>query len=491
MIAFMQFSMVVKALPRAWNGWQMYRDPFERLNLIDRNFLPYTNKTAFPRVKEYNHCVMKVYRASVKFGEITPDNEPFVIYEINYDENGRVTDYIRKEKDKFGSFKYIDECIYERDGDLITTERYYSNGEATGCVEYKYDNRNRLTTIDLLDSDNHIYKKTKYVYGSNGQITRYEYDKDGRERCASIDMMDAKGRLIKQTYKESGATIVETVTYNEKGFVEKINCSETHVYNGQKKEEYKGKFFDEYAYRYDEYGNITDRLCQQCHPLFKPNLEWVKFEYSYLKSRPDQDMDDDETEVVEAVEEDYLQNSPAAILTSSNPDDYCVSLKFDELSKEDCDDCEAHSLTFDVDGENEKIYFYQKATDGCGLRIEGPRVLGRISTFLETIDLTEKTIKDCVVSIMLHDFDNDGKTEVVVACSDLGLFVKGIVLKWIGSSSFKSAGEFFSSNVPVVVDDTITYFPYINGNTIITKVGIIGGDYKQYIYKDGELRKPE
>ena len=473
LITLLQFPFVTITssdyFPLAWEKWQLWRSPFGCLDLSKDNFLPYINKTAFFPVKGYNHCVMRVYEASIKFGELTRNDDYFIKFEIDYDEKGRVVKYRRKDKGTFGGVNY---CEIERDGDCILSERYTNgNAQLIGQTIYKYDERNRLSVIDLIDKNNRIYKKTRYVYGNNGQVKRYEYNEEGEERCAAIDIKDAKGRLIKQTYMEGGSTIVETITYNENGLIKKINSSKTFVFNDHKDETFKGKLFDEYKYRYDPNGNVLERLTLQSHP-FGQKYEWIKCEYSNVE----------EEVVEEVVQGDGVPNAPTNNLSSSNPNENCATMYFNILNNEHNPEG-YHFVKSDMDNDGiEEYIYYAKKNESCALVIYGCKEInGKTYHNRYEIPLEEKTIDACTVSTMQHDFDNDGNNEVIIACLDMSSMIEGRVFRWVtpsteSSDCFLVAGQFGSCNIP-----------YVDGNTIKTKAGWFGNNYKTFIYNNGKL----
>lgn len=473
-IILLQYALAVYCyesfIPFAWSGWQLWKSPFGDLPLSNGNFLPYPHKMAFFPVKGYNHCIMRVYEAGLKFWEITPNDDPFIIFEIDYDEKGRVVEYVRTNLDTFGG---INRVVIERNGDRVLSESHYnSKGELIGTALYKYDEYNRLSVIDLIDRNNRIYKKTKYAYNSAGQAKLYEYNSDGAEQCVASDTRDSKGRLIRQTYTEGGATIVETITYNEKGFIDKINSSKTFVLNGRKDEIFKGKLFDLYKYRFDQYGNVTDRL--DLHNwMGNESLEWIKCEYSNV-----------DNEVVEVVEDtnntssDFVQSN----LESTNPNDYLNTIRFNDLYYENSDQWHLLQRDMDNDGIDEYLYWV-KQNEGCGLVVYGCKILDEGKRYHNryVIPLEEKTINTCTLTVMLHDFDNDGKNEVILAWIDMAMFINGRVFKWKQPSDaspdcFLEVGQFYSS-----------FAPHVDGNTLTTKVGLIGGTEKKYIYKNNKL----
>ncbi len=200
-----------------------------------------------------------------------------------------------------------------------------------------------------------------------------------------------------------------------------------------------------------------------------------------------QEIDTDTTEI--AIE-DELPDLPTSIIKSSNPNDYCMTVRFDELIREDCKDCKISDITMltrdmDNDGYTEIVYLIQKAEE-CGVQICGAKKIGKEPIFdCESILLDKTYIKDCKISIMLHDFDNDGRDEVIIACLDMGTFVNGYVFKWLKKSGptdryFIPAGKFSSSSIP-----------YIDKNKITIKAGIFGVIYKNFIYQDGKLSGPK
>ena len=82
---------------------------------------------------------------------------------------------------------------------------------------------------------------------------------------------------------------------------------------------------------------------------------------------------------------------------------------------------------------------------------------------------------------MYHDFDNDGIDEIVVGFVHLGMYLNGYVFRWVKTESktdafFENTGGFASS-----------YVPYIDGNTIITKAGLINPIEKKFVYKNKKL----
>lgn len=454
--------------PFTFNDWQLWRSPFGCLDLSNGNFLPYTLKTSFNQVKHYNECVMSVYEANMKFGEVTPEDKPFVKFHIYYDDKGRVKEYTREQ---YGVLGGKDRCIIERKGDLVISELYYSKDNLLGVVKYTYDNLNRLTVVDLIDRNNKIFKKSKYVYGAKGQINRYEYNRDGVEICASNDVMDAKGRLIKQTYNEGGATISESISYNEKGLINKISSSKTYLINGKKDETFKGKLFDSYKYRYDEYGNVTERLSFQCHPLVQ-KYEWIKCKYSKIE--------EEDVEVVEntvAYESSGMQQMN---LVTTNPDDNYTSFYLTQLMGENSEKWNVISDDLDNNGTKEDLLIAKKEK-GNGLVVVGrdSKKLGK--PIRHEIPIDEKEINNCIVTVMNHDFDNDGIKEYIIAYRNMGLFINGTVFRWSEPTDNSSVclikvGEFSSSSNPI-----------IEGNAIKTQAGLIKLENKTWIYKNQKL----
>ena len=451
-------------IPLVWTNWQLWRSPYGVLDLSKGNFLPYSMKTAFFPVKGYNHCIMRVYEASLKFGEITAEDNPYIILEIDYDDKGRVTQYKMEDKTTFGGTNY---CIYEREGDKLLSENHYnSNHDLIGMTVYKYDDRKRISAIDLVDRNNQIFKKTKYSYGNNGQIKRFEYNKDGEERCAATDIKDVKGRLIKQSYMEGGSTIVETFTYNEYGLIKKINSSKTFVYNGVKDETFKGKLFDEYKYRYDQKGNVVERLALYSHP-FGQKYEWIKCEYSNKQ---------------EANNENSRSSQPTSVLLSSNPNDICLTINFNDLYVENKSET-YHLYKKDMDDDGiEECFYFMKKDGGCAMIIEGGKMKnGKIYKNRYEIPLDEKTTNNCKITAVLHDFNYDDIYEVVIAWIDMGVLINGKVFWWGDPNDSKpdcfiEAGQFASSD-----------YPLIDGNTITTKAGLINAIEKKYTYSGHKL----
>jgi hypothetical protein len=481
LLVLLLFTLVARSnseySPLAWDKWQLWRSPYGVLDLSKGNFLPYSMKTAFFPVKGYNHCKMLVYEANLKFGEITAEDEPFNIFEIDYDDKGRVVKYTRIDRTTFGG---KNECIYERDGDKILSESHYnSKGELIGKALYKYDDQNRISVIDLIDKNNRIFKKTKYSYGNNGQTKRSEYNKDGEERCASTDTKDAKGRLIKQTYMEGGSTIVETITYNEYGLIKKINSSKTFVFNGLKDETFKGKLFDEYKYRYDQKGNVVERLALYSHP-FGQKYEWIKCDYSNVE----------EEDIVEEVplEENgskFIQRLPDPLLISNN-NDRCSTFFLDSLytaKTVDWDYIRNHEINYDLDKDGLKEgVFLLREEDGKGFKmVVGKKYEEKPTYFTIDVNVEEEFKNQCRISFMFHDFDNDGINEFILAWTDMGMFCNGYVFRWCKPDSkerpfYENTGRFSSSYIPLVED-----------NTIHTKAGIINSIPKKFVYSNQKL----
>ena len=276
LIAYCQFYF-------RWNLWM------STYGLItdDANLLPYYFANNFGLIKGgYDMCIMKVYKASLKFGELTPEDNPFLTYLLYYDATGRVKAYYRK--DECGSNRNSDRnfvgsyyCLLGYDGasGKVTNETFYSESEEIiRKIDYTYDSTNRLIVIDCYYPDNKIEWKTKFEYGK-GYVDRYEYSSDGSLRYKYRDVKDAKGKFTKtsNTVRVSDrvfATSSETVTYNLKGFVDKIESSDYYTKNGKK--DIRNSRFRKYDYKYDSFGNWTDRIMVN----HNDDYEWIHCEYS-------------------------------------------------------------------------------------------------------------------------------------------------------------------------------------------------------------------
>ena len=457
--------------PLAWSEWQLWKSPYGNLALSKGDFLPYTYKTAFFPVKGYNHCKMGVYKARMKFGEITPDDAPFISFDIYYDDKGRVTEYIRGDKTTFGG---INQVIINRNGDQIISESHYNSKEKLiGQVIYKYDEKKRISVIDLIDRNNKIYKKTKYSYSANGQTKRIVYNSEGEEICVTSDIKDSKGRLIKLAYEEGGSSVSEAITYNEKGLVEKISSSKVFVFNGVKDENYKGKLFDAYKYRYDQNGNVTDRLT--LHKEFNnETLEWIRCEYSN---------EEDEVVAVDDDNESDTSNMIQDILSTSNDKDFIASISYSSLHPDD--DENSHVITRDIDndGNIEQLCLMKKKDDNEIIFIAAKEVGDKRYYSEFGFPIEKVSVPTCTTTILFHDFDNDGKNEVVFAWTDMGL-VCGRVYRWLKPSS--NSGECAIE----VGKFSSTYVPNIDGNSIITKVGLPGSAISsKFVYRNNKLER--
>lgn len=459
--------------PLAWDKCNnLWRSPYGKMPLANGDFLPYINKTAFFPVNGYNHCIMRVYDAKIKFGEFTPDDDPFLIYEIDYDNNGMVVHYSIEKK---GSSPEKNDVELKWDGKKLLSEKHFnSKRNLIGTVIYKYDEYNRLSVIDLIGKDNKIFKKTRYSYTSSGNTKRIEYNWEGDEKCSSSDVKDSKGRLIKYTYNEGGSTIAESITYNDKGYIEKINSSKTFVFNGKKDEIYKGKLYDGYKYRYDDKGNITERL--RYHIEFSnESLELIRCSYSNKRDN---------------AEEKQIGNILSAnsknLLDSSDKDDYIANLTYSSMHI--AGDETFHKIVEDIDndGEKEGLYIMKNENDD-GILLYGVKnnpydednaILSRID-----ISLNKLTQGTCTTTILFHDFDNDGSYEVVFAFTDMGM-VFGWVFRWLkinasSSMCLEEVGKFGSGIIP-----------YIDGNSITTKVGLgESAIISKYSYRNNKLVK--
>lgn len=474
LLALILFSIDIngESYPSTWSSiFKMYRSPYGSLDLPKGDFLPYQLKTHFYYVKGYNHCEMNVYKASLKFGEITPEDNPYVKFSLDYDENGRLIEYTRTDDDIL--HRGVTRCMITRVGDRIIGEHYYKEGINIGNANYYYDNQNRLIVIDLIDKFNKIYKKTKIIYGNNGRITRYEYNSEGEQQCEATDIKDAKGRLIKQTYVEGGATIAETISYNEKGHIQKVNSSKTMVFNGQKSEIYKGRLYDEFRYRYDQLGNITDRLTYS-HFMGNEKLEWIKFKYSNI-----------EEEIVEEVpERESISEQPQTLLISSNPNDYFLNTHIDSLNTEETIDINWVKNNIivadhDNDGFNEGIVLLRDEKGSELWIIGGKKYEETPLYFRSVLHLDEKYRDQCNITFMQHDFDDDGINEFIVGFVYLGKYLNAHVFRWVNTNS---KTESFYEDTGSIAS---AYVAFVDGNTIQTEEG------EEYVYQNHKLTLKE
>ena len=241
---------------KLWNGVYAYDFIF--------NYVPYNFKNAFWKVKGgYRHCKMRVFKASIKFGELTPNDTPSLEYELDYDELGRLANYYRQNHNEdFDGDLDSYYCRYEYDGktDRILSESFYSDKNYTQCrgsVVYGYDTKNRIKTITRFNNNNSIQWMTKYEYANNGKIIRYEYDWNGALMCKATDIKDAKGRFHQYSYSKLDNEKTEIVSYNVKGWPDRIDFTEK--YHGTIRKA-KGKYFVKFYYKYDNYGNIVGRV---------------------------------------------------------------------------------------------------------------------------------------------------------------------------------------------------------------------------------------
>ena len=270
-----------------WNWW---------LSTVEdsQGHMPYYFCSDFGKVKGgFNACTATVYEASVKFGELTPESKPFLRFDILLNDKGKIIWYEKEiwssSPDGYFNSHNYEQCFlsYDETTGKLLSETYTTRPTSAGDKEinrkvvYKYDTSNRLVMIDCYKgSGNTIQWKTKFVYG-NGYVDRYEYYSSGELACKTRDTMDAKGRFWKYTTKQSGyngatRSTTETVTYNEKGVVAKIDGRYTEVVNGRSS---TSTLIRKYDYRYDSNGNWTDRVMSWNGGFMGDEYEWVHCEY--------------------------------------------------------------------------------------------------------------------------------------------------------------------------------------------------------------------
>lgn len=270
-----------------WNWWLS--------SLVStQGYMPYYFCSDFGKVKGgFNACIVTVYEASVKFGELTPESKPFIRFDILLNDKGKILWYEKESwestDDGYVNSYYCEQCFlsYDETTGKLLSETYTTKPKQSGDepeirrkVVYKYDTSNRLVMIDCYKgSSNTIEWKTKFVYG-NGYVDRYEYYSTGYLRCQTRDTKDVKGRFWKYTTKEQNnygqRTMTETVTYNEKGVVAKIDGRYSEVVNGKST---TSTLVRKYDYNYDSNGNWTDRVMSWKGHFLGDEYEWVHCEY--------------------------------------------------------------------------------------------------------------------------------------------------------------------------------------------------------------------
>lgn len=184
------------------------------------------------------------------------------------------------------------------------------------------------------------------------------------------------------------------------------------------------------------------------------------------------------------------------IISSTNKKDKCVTINVKDLENPFCRLCDfMPQLEADIDndgfieslllleqGEGFSIDASKRSNDGVGLA----------GDFFEyqwdDMQSSSQAINN-VISIMLHDFDNDGANEIIVAWTDGG--ISGRVFKLNGSKTdpAKASGlkNWFEEVGAFVAWDRLN----IDGQFVHTQVSPIGGVNYTYIYLNGKLRKIE
>jgi len=176
-----------------------------------------------------------------------------------------------------------------------------------------------------------------------------------------------------------------------------------------------------------------------------------------------------------------VPETPRNTLLSANPNEHCVTFRYSQLNGDESENWLFIGEDLNNDG-NKECFFIAKREVGYGLIIVASDSQQRYNTQFK-IPVEEKTVDSCTVSVMFHDFDNDGTKEFILGCVDNGTTIKGIVCRWHEPTKdnplcFIKAGDFIFNAIPLV-----------DGNTISSNSDPSGRKVHQYIYRNQKLEK--
>lgn len=157
--------------------------------------------------------------------------------------------------DKFGKiqkkdirFKII--LLFNKIGNKIEENWYWSDGSLHKKVTYKYDNKGNKTEENTYDSDGGLDYKGIYKYDDKGNIIEENtYNSDGSLFLKTTYKYDGKGNKTEENSYDSDGSFdfKSTFKYDNKG-----NIIERNLYNSDGSSYLKKYTF---KYEYDEIGN--------------------------------------------------------------------------------------------------------------------------------------------------------------------------------------------------------------------------------------------
>lgn len=170
-------------------------------------------------------------------------------------------------------------------------------------------------------------------------------------------------------------------------------------------------------------------------------------------------------------------------LTSATPSDRCVTFRYNDLNS-----FESERWLFlgeDVNNNGDKeCFFIAKKDAGYGLVIVASDSEQRYNNQVK-IPVAGEAVDSCTISVMFHDFDNDGTKEFIIAYVDKGMVIKGNVFRWHEPTKddpicFINSGDF-----------TFNAIPLVEGNTISSNTALTESKVLKYIYRDQTLEKAD
>ncbi len=175
-----------------------------------------------------------------------------------------------------------------------------------------------------------------------------------------------------------------------------------------------------------------------------------------------------------------LLQTPQDNVISAKPDEHCVTFQYNELNSDNDDRWLFIEDDLNNDGKKE-CFFIAKREIGYGLIIVASDSQQRFNNQYK-IQVKKEAVDSCTISVVFHDFDNDGTKEIIIGYTDIGMLVKGNVFRWKEPTNDEprcliNTGEF-----------TFHSFPIVDGNQLSSS-NPTDSKVNTYIYSNQKLEK--